>query len=44
MLPLLSRTALDGVCQAILGYPSNTLESAENDEYTEALRKMRYVV
>lgn len=40
MLPLLSRTALDGVCQAILGYPSNTLESAENDEYTEALRKM----
>lgn len=44
MLPLLSRTALDGVCQAILGYPSNTLESAENDEYTEALRKMRHVL
>ncbi|KAG1775387.1 cytochrome P450 [Suillus placidus] len=40
VLPLLSRSALDGVCQAILGYPSNTLETADNDEYTEALRKM----
>ncbi|KAG2150531.1 cytochrome P450 [Suillus clintonianus] len=40
MLPLLSRSALDGVCQAILGYPSNTLDAAENDEYTEALRKI----
>lgn len=40
VLPLLSRSALDGVCQAILGYPSNTLDAAENDEYTEALRKM----
>jgi cytochrome P450 len=40
ILPLLSRSALDGVCQAILGYPSNTLEAAENDEYTEALRKI----
>ncbi|KAG2059079.1 cytochrome P450 [Suillus hirtellus] len=39
VLPLLSRSALDGVCQAILGYPSNTLD-AGNDEYTEALRKM----
>ena len=44
MLPWLSRSALDGVCQAILGYPSNTLEAAENDEYTEALRMMGYVV
>ncbi|KAG2078916.1 cytochrome P450 [Suillus decipiens] len=42
MLPLLSRSALDGVCQAILGYPSNTLEAAENNEYTEALRKIRH--
>ncbi|KAG1862542.1 cytochrome P450 [Suillus subalutaceus] len=40
VLPLLSRSALDGVCQAILGYPSNTLDAGENDEYTEALRKM----
>ncbi|KAG1802771.1 cytochrome P450 [Suillus plorans] len=39
VLPLLSRGALDGVCQAILGYPSNTLDTG-NDEYTEALRKI----
>lgn len=43
VLPLLSRSALDGVCQAILGYPSNTLDTG-NDEYTEALRNIRYVV
>ncbi|KAG2347625.1 cytochrome P450 [Suillus weaverae] len=40
VLPLLSRSALDGVCQAILGYPSNTLEATENDEYPEALRML----
>ncbi|KAG1751445.1 cytochrome P450, partial [Suillus paluster] len=40
MLPWLSRTALDGVCQAILGYPSNTLEAVKDDEYTEALRML----
>jgi len=44
MLPWLSRSALDGVCQAILGYPSNTLDVMENDEYTEALRMIGYVV
>ncbi|KAG1879867.1 cytochrome P450 [Suillus subluteus] len=38
ILPWLSRSALDSVCQAILGYPSNTLEATENDEYSEALR------
>jgi len=44
VLPWLSRSALDGVCQAILGYPSNTLDVMENDEYTEALRMIGYVV
>ncbi|KAG2146033.1 cytochrome P450 [Suillus bovinus] len=39
VLSLLSRSALDGVCQAILGYPSNTLDT-ENDKYTEALRNI----
>ncbi|KAG1818048.1 cytochrome P450 [Suillus subaureus] len=38
ILPWLSRSALDSVCQAIIGYPSNTLEATENDEYPEALR------
>ncbi|KAG2369172.1 cytochrome P450 [Suillus spraguei] len=40
ILPWLSRCALDGVCQSILGYPSNTLSTAENDPYAEALRKI----
>ncbi|KAG2142324.1 cytochrome P450 [Suillus bovinus] len=40
VLPWLSRCALDGVCQGILGYPSNTLSAAENDPYPEALRKI----
>ncbi|KAG1781984.1 cytochrome P450 [Suillus placidus] len=40
VLPWLSRCALDGVCQGILGYPSNTLSAAENDPYAEALRKI----
>ncbi|KAG1746408.1 cytochrome P450 [Suillus lakei] len=40
ILPWLSRCALDGVCQGILGYPSNTLSAAENDPYPEALRKI----
>lgn len=40
VLPWLSRCALDGVCQGILGYPSNTLSAAENDSYAEALRKI----
>ncbi|KAG2063024.1 cytochrome P450 [Suillus decipiens] len=40
VLPWLSRCALDGVCQCILGYPSNTLSTAENDPYAEALRKI----
>ncbi|KAG1746433.1 cytochrome P450 [Suillus lakei] len=40
ILPRLSRCALDGVCQSILGYPSNTLSAAENDPYPEALRKI----
>ncbi|KAG2368095.1 cytochrome P450 [Suillus spraguei] len=44
ILPLLSRGALDGVCQAILGYPSNTLEATENNEYTEALRKISSMI
>lgn len=43
VLPWLSRCALDGVCQGILGYPSNSLSIAENDAYTEALRMMGYV-
>ncbi|KAG0694944.1 cytochrome P450 [Suillus ampliporus] len=44
ILPWLSRSALDGVCQAILGHPSNTLGSVENDEYTEALRMVSPMV
>lgn len=40
ILPWLSRCALDGVCQGILGYPSDTLSAAENDPYPEALRKI----
>ncbi|KAG0707410.1 cytochrome P450, partial [Suillus ampliporus] len=44
VLPLLSRSALDGVCQGVLGYPSNTLEAVENDEYTEALRMISTMV
>ncbi|KAG2347448.1 hypothetical protein BDR05DRAFT_1056921 [Suillus weaverae] len=31
VLPWLSYCALDGVCQGILGYPSNTLSAAESD-------------
>lgn len=38
ILPWLSRSALDCVCQAILGYPSDTLEATEHDEYPEALQ------
>ncbi|KAG1734688.1 cytochrome P450 [Suillus paluster] len=44
VLPWLSRSALDSVCQAILGHPSNTLEAVENDEYTEALRMISPMV
>ncbi|KIK38713.1 hypothetical protein CY34DRAFT_90524 [Suillus luteus UH-Slu-Lm8-n1] len=40
ILPWLSRSALDGVCQAILGYPSDTLGATEYDEYPEALQMM----
>lgn len=40
ILPWLSRSTLDGVCQAILGYPSDTLEAMEHDEYAEALQMM----
>ncbi|KAG1854210.1 cytochrome P450 [Suillus subalutaceus] len=40
ILPWISRCALDGVCQGILGYPSDTLSAAENDPYPEALRKI----
>ncbi|KAG2153237.1 cytochrome P450, partial [Suillus clintonianus] len=40
ILPWLSRCALDGVCQGVLGYPSNTLSAAESDPYPEALRKI----
>ncbi|KAG1824383.1 cytochrome P450 [Suillus subaureus] len=40
VLPWLSRCALDGVCQGILGYPSDTLSAAENDPYPEALRRI----
>ncbi|KAG2137315.1 cytochrome P450 [Suillus cothurnatus] len=40
VLPWLSRCALDGVCQGILGYPSDTLSAAEDDPYAEALRKI----
>jgi hypothetical protein len=42
ILPWLSRSTLDGVCQAILGYPSDTLEATEHDEYAEALQMMGY--
>ncbi|KAG1725439.1 cytochrome P450 [Suillus lakei] len=44
ILPRLSRCALDGVCQGILGYPSDTLSAAENDAYPEALRKIGKVL
>lgn len=44
LLPWLSRCALDGVCQSILGYPSNTLSAAEDDTYVEALRKLGCVI
>ncbi|KAG0694024.1 hypothetical protein DFH29DRAFT_815772, partial [Suillus ampliporus] len=44
ILPLLSRSALDGVCQGVLGYPSNTLDSVDHDEYTEALWMIRYMM
>ncbi|KAG1746406.1 cytochrome P450 [Suillus lakei] len=38
VLPWLSRCALDSVCHCVLGYSSNSLSTAENDAYTEALR------
>lgn len=44
ILPWLSRSALDGVCQAILGYPSDTLGATEYDEYPEALQMMGYEI
>ncbi|KAG0706161.1 cytochrome P450 [Suillus ampliporus] len=44
ILPLLSRSALDGVCQGVLGYPSNTLDAVEHDEYPEALRMISVMV
>ncbi|KAG0708663.1 cytochrome P450 [Suillus ampliporus] len=37
VLPWLSRCALDGICQCILGYPSNSLSAAADDPYVEAL-------
>ncbi|KAG1739086.1 cytochrome P450 [Suillus paluster] len=42
VLPWLSRCALDGICQCILGYPSNSLSAGddEGDEYVEALRNL----
>ncbi|KAG2153235.1 cytochrome P450 [Suillus clintonianus] len=40
ILPWLSRCALDGISQCILGYPSNTLSTAEDGAYTEALQRV----
>ncbi|KAG1781986.1 cytochrome P450 [Suillus placidus] len=40
VLPWLSRCALDSICHCVLGYSSNSLSAAEDDEYTEALRSV----
>jgi len=43
VLPWLSRSALDCVCEGVLGYHSNALDAGNGNEYTEALRMIGFV-
>ncbi|KAG1723805.1 cytochrome P450 [Suillus lakei] len=40
MLPWLSRSSLDCVCEGVLGYHSAALDTGNENEYTEALRML----
>ncbi|KAG0707374.1 cytochrome P450 [Suillus ampliporus] len=40
VLPWLSRSALDCVCEGVLGYHSAALDAGNENEYTEALRML----
>ncbi|KAG1734665.1 cytochrome P450 [Suillus paluster] len=40
VLPWLSRNALDCVCEGVLGYHSGSLDTGNENEYTEALRML----
>ncbi|OJA08679.1 hypothetical protein AZE42_01173 [Rhizopogon vesiculosus] len=40
VLPWLSRSALDCICEGILGYHSNAMDTGNNNEYIEALRML----
>jgi hypothetical protein len=42
VLPWLSRSSLDCICEGVLGYHSAALDGNE-DEYTDALRMLRCV-
>jgi hypothetical protein len=40
VLPWLSRSALDCICEGVLGYHSNAIDTGNNNEYTEAVRML----
>ena len=40
VLPWLSRSALDCICEGMLGYHSNAIDAGNDNEYTEALRML----
>ncbi|KAG2036047.1 cytochrome P450 [Suillus americanus] len=40
MLPWLSRSSLDCICEGVLGYHSAALDARNEDEYTDALRML----
>jgi hypothetical protein len=43
VLPWLSRSSLDCICEGVLGYHSAALDTGNENEYTEALRMLGYV-
>jgi hypothetical protein len=40
VLPWLSRSSLDCICEGVLGYHSAALDTGNEDEYTDALRML----
>jgi hypothetical protein len=40
ILPWLSRSALDCICEGVLGYHSNAMDTGNDNEYIEALRML----
>jgi len=40
VLPWLSRSALDCICEGVLGYHSNAIDLGNDNQYTEALRML----